>query len=105
MVEIVWTDPAIQDLDEIADYIALDNVTAAEKLVARVFDRVELLSDSPRSGRRIPEIGKNRYREVIVGPCRVFYRITDSEIVVLHIMRSERKLREYLLEAGVTNDN
>ncbi|MEQ9513192.1 MAG: type II toxin-antitoxin system RelE/ParE family toxin, partial [Balneola sp.] len=43
MVEIVWTEPALQSLDEIADYISLDNLKAAQALVEKVFDRVELL--------------------------------------------------------------
>jgi len=34
MAEIVWADPSIQDLDTIAEYIALDKPEAARKLVA-----------------------------------------------------------------------
>lgn len=29
MAEIIWTDPALQELDAIAKYIALDNPQAA----------------------------------------------------------------------------
>ena len=105
MVEIVWTEPALLDLEEIAEYIALDKIRAAEKLVTKVFDRVELLKDSPASGRKVPELGKSRYREVIVGPCRIFYRITDDTIIILHVMRGERLLRDYLLKERENNDN
>ena len=98
MVEIIWTEPALNDLNEIAEYIALDKIRAAEKLISKVFDRVELLADSPASGRKVPELREFRYREVIVGPCRIFYRITDDSVVVLHVMRGERLLRNYLLE-------
>ena len=31
MAEIVWTDPALNDLEEMAEYIALDKPEAAEK--------------------------------------------------------------------------
>ena len=37
MVEIVWTEPALRDLDAIAGYIALDDPEAAKQLVRRVF--------------------------------------------------------------------
>jgi toxin ParE1/3/4 len=35
MARIIWTEPALQELDEIADYISLDNPTAAKKLGSR----------------------------------------------------------------------
>jgi plasmid stabilization system protein ParE len=39
MVEGVWTEPALSDLDAVADYIALENPDAARALVQRVFYR------------------------------------------------------------------
>lgn len=106
MVKVIWTEPALQDLNDIAEYIALDKVSAAEKLISKIFSRVELLEDSPNSGRKPPELEKNsRYREVIVGPCRIFYRSTKKEIVILHVMRGERLLRKYLLDERKTSNN
>jgi toxin ParE1/3/4 len=105
MAKIVWTESALDDLDEIAEYIALDKIGAAKKLVKRVFSRVDLLRDSPNSGRTPPELDGERYREVIVGPCRIFYRALDKEIVILYIMRSERILRRYILEERGKNEN
>ena len=106
MAKVIWTAPALQDLNDIAEYIALDKVSAAEKLVTKIFSRVELLEDSPKSGRKPPELEKSsRYREVIVGPCRIFYRLATKEIVVLHVMRGERLLRKYLLDERESTDN
>ena len=62
MAEIVWTEPALSDLDAIADYIALDNPEAAAALVRRVFDHVEQLQRFPASGSRLPELTGSRYR-------------------------------------------
>jgi len=99
MVQIVWTEPALRDLDDIAEYIALDKDSAARKLVKRVFLRVENLQKFPESGRKPPELPKSsRYFEVIVGPCRIFYRFDDSKIFVLYVMRSERLFRKFILE-------
>ena len=44
MAQIVWTEPALNDLDAIADYIALESPTAAAELVRRVFAHVEQLA-------------------------------------------------------------
>lgn len=99
MAQIIWTEPALNELDEIAEYIAIDNFKAAQKLVQSVFKRVAQLKDHPKSGKKAPELPKNSiYREVIVGPCRVFYRIEGSKIIIICVMRSERILRKFILE-------
>ena len=54
MAQIVWTEPALQDLDQIADYISLDNPDAAKKLVRQCFQRVEYLSQHPKMGKAVP---------------------------------------------------
>lgn len=99
MAQIVWTEPAISDLNEIAEYIALDNFDAASHLVQRVFSAIERLESHPKSGRHPPELEKKSvYREVIVGPCRVFYRIDGNHVYILYVMRGERELRVLLLK-------
>ncbi len=99
MVKIVWTEPALRDLDEIAEYIALDKYSAARNLVRQIFARVDRLQEFPESGRKPPELPENsRYYEVIVGPCRILYRIDNTKLYVLYVMRSERQLRNFILK-------
>jgi len=98
MAELVWTEPALSDLDEIAEYIALENPPAARALVQRVFSAVEHLKRHPISGKVPAELGSKRYREVVSGPCRVFYRHSKKQVLILYVMRSERELRNFLLE-------
>jgi len=50
MVEIIWTETALNSLDEIADYIALDTYDTARRLVSKVFEKVGLLEDNPKLG-------------------------------------------------------
>ena len=52
MAEIVWSEPALADLDAIADYIALENPVAASELVKRIFGHIGQLADHPESGSR-----------------------------------------------------
>ncbi len=98
MARLIWTEPALLDLDEIAEYIALENPSAASRYVRRVFDKVERLKDHPNSGRRPPELIPTPYREVIVPPCRIFYRVESEKVYILYVMRSEQLLRAFRLE-------
>ena len=94
MAEIVWTEPALADLDAIADYIALENPAAAAELVKRIFDHVGQLADHPDSGSRPPELKRSRYRQIVESPCRVFHRHDGHKVFILHVMRTERLLRK-----------
>ena len=105
MVEIVWTEPALSDLDAIADFIALENPVAAQKLVRRIFGHVEQLADHPKSGSKPAELKGRNYRQIIEPPCRVFYRHDDSCVFIPHVMRSERRLRASKLKRGGGRDS
>ena len=94
MAELIWTEPALHDLDAIADYIALDKPEAARQLVQRVFHHVEQLIEQPESGSRPPELRESRYRQIVESPCRVFYRYDGQRVFVLYVMRGEMRLRK-----------
>lgn len=97
MAEVIWTEPALQELDALAEYIALDNPAAASHLVQEVFDKTGRLEDFPQSGRNPPELPDSVYREIVVPPCRIFYREDEKRVLVLYVMREERQLRAYML--------
>ena len=88
MAEIVWTEPALSDLDASADYIALDNPIAAAALVQRFFGHVAQLAEHPDSGSKPPELRGWRYRQIFEPPCRVFYRHDAGRVFILFLMRS-----------------
>jgi toxin ParE1/3/4 len=99
MAEVVWTEPALSDLDAIADYVALDNPAAATALVQRVFAHVEQLEAHPDSGSRPAELGRSRYRQIVEPPCRVLYRYDGQRVNMLCVMRSEQLLRLSSIES------
>jgi len=98
MAEVVWSEPALADLDAIADFIALDNRKAAADLVRKVFAHVEQLCDHPESGPRPAELKGWRYRQIVEPPCRVLYRYERGTVFVVHVLRAERKLRRTKLK-------
>jgi toxin ParE1/3/4 len=101
MAQVIWSQPAIDSLDEIANYIALDEMRAAQKMVNKIINAVNKLHEFPQSGRVIPELNEGNYRELIVGPCRIFYRAEEHSVYVLYVMRSERQLRQFMLDGQV----
>ena len=97
MACLIWTEPALHDLNAIAEYIALDNTDAARRYVQKVFATVERLEHFPKSGSIPPEIPHLPYRQVIIPPCRIFYRCSPKYVFVIFVMRSEQHLDEHAL--------
>ena len=95
MARLIWTEPALQDLDAIADYIALDKPQAAKELVQRVFQHVEQLTRQPESGSVPRELKRSRYRQIVEAPCRIFYRYDRKRVYILYVMRGEMRLRKF----------
>lgn len=99
MARIIWTEPALQELDAIADYISLDNPAAAKKLVRNVFKRVDHLKKHPKSGKQVEALKGSVYREIILPPCRIFYRVETDVIYIIHIIRKEQLLHTEILKS------
>lgn len=97
MAEIVWTAPALNELDAIAEYISISNTKAAEKLVSTIFAKIDRLETHPESGKVPSELPALNYREIVVKPCRIFYKIESETVFILHVMRQEQELRRFLL--------
>jgi len=95
-VKLLWSPLALERVNDIASYIALDKPTAAENWVLELFERVERLPKHPRSGRKVPEIGIDRIREIMHGSYRVIYAIDDKAklIEILTVRRGSEMLRK-----------
>lgn len=89
---ILWSAPALDDLDEIAAWIASENPPAAAELVRRTLGVVERLAAHPASGRRVPGLESTGYREVICPPCRIIYRREKATVLIVHVVHTERIL-------------
>jgi len=93
VARIIWTEPALHDLDEIADYISLDKPVAAMRFVQRVFERIEQLASHPESGSVPAELEGTQYRQIVIPPVRIFYRAQNDAVYIVYIMRGERLFR------------
>lgn len=87
MVKINWTDSAINDLQDIADYIARDSIRYAQLTVDKLFNYPTILIDKPDLGRIVPEFEDETIRELIKGNYRIIYRkvtVFRIDIITVH---------------------
>ncbi|OGW24495.1 MAG: plasmid stabilization protein [Nitrospirae bacterium GWC2_42_7] len=91
-MKIIWSPLAIDRASEIAEYIAQDKPSAAEKWISAVFSKVEQLKSSYKIGRVVPEIRNNQFRELIYGNYRIIYRIEKKQISILTIRHGKQIL-------------
>ena len=91
-MRIIWSPLAIDRASEIADYIAQDKPSAAEKWIDTVFSKVEQLKSSPEIGRIVPKINDSQFRKLIYGNYRIIYRIETKQISILTIRHGRQIL-------------
>ncbi len=91
-MRIIWSPLAVDRASEIADYIARDKPTAAEKWVNAVFSKVEQLKSSPEIGRIVPEVNNSQFRELLYGNYRIIYRIEKKQISILSVRHGKQIL-------------
>ena len=93
MVEIKWTDFAIENLNDIGDYIEKDSFRYAEIVVNSLFDSAKILECHPLAGRVVPEFEDKNIRELIKGSYRIVYQVlNENRIDVLTVHHSARLL-------------
>jgi len=86
-VEVKWTTQSLEDIANIAEFIAQDSERYAQIQTERFFDRTVVLETFPHSGRIVPEISSGDIRELMEGNYRIIYRIVDSsriDILTVH---------------------
>lgn len=91
MARVIWAEPALQDLDAIADFIALDDPGAAKRQVRTVFERVDQLGEFPVLGSRPKDLRNTPHRRLVVKPILLYYRIAGSRIHIVYVTRGERR--------------
>ncbi|OPY67299.1 MAG: Plasmid stabilization system protein [Syntrophorhabdaceae bacterium PtaU1.Bin034] len=91
-MKILWSPLAIERASEIAEYIARDNVDAAERWVNELFGKVDLLTTFPESGLIVPETRNETIRELVYGNYRIIYRLQEKRISIVTIRHGKQIL-------------
>ena len=98
--EVLWAHTAQEDLREIIEYIAAEDLPGAFRILEKIRARAEDLASFPERGRLVPELkgqGIGLYRELVIPPWRILYRITGRKVHVLAVIDSRRNVEDLLL--------
>jgi len=92
--EIIWTESAWTDLEEIAAYITKDSEYYAAALVREIRDASRTLGTLARRGRIVPEFHDPLIRELLVGNYRLIYRSGPGRtaVYILGVIHGARDL-------------
>jgi addiction module RelE/StbE family toxin len=104
--EVIWTGSAQNDLNSIIEYIADDNVSIAQKTFNNIRSQCLDLEKFPKRGRIVPELNKfniKNYREIIISPWRIVYRIDDLTVIILAVFDGRRNMEDILLNRILSN--
>jgi len=91
-MKVIWTELAVEKLEEYADYIALDKPTAALKWAEAIQESANNLVDFSNIGRKVPEIKREDIREIIKGDYRIISCIDSNYISILTIRHTKQLL-------------
>lgn len=97
---VEWTEVALADLDDVVSFIEGEDPLAAEKVLKRLESAARTLENHPQRGRVVPELARfeiHLYRELVVRPWRILYRIGDGHVFVLAVLDGRRDLETLLL--------
>jgi toxin ParE1/3/4 len=90
---VVWSRRALQDLEAIAEYIAEDSPAYAAVVVKNIVQQTRLLSQFPRSGRKVPEFDDESIRELLAYSYRIIYRFQENEVLIAAVIHGKRILQ------------
>ena len=96
MVTIEFTPKAVEDIDNLAEYIAIQSPHFAQKLVKSIFKEVDILKTFPFIGRIVPEIDENEVREIFYQKYRIVYHVIDqSTIHIVTVQHGSRDVKNW----------
>lgn len=98
---VEWAEVAVHDLEEIVAFLALDSEQGAERVLRRIEGRAGTLESSPARGRLLPELVRfqmRSWRELVIRPYRLVYRIEGGTVTILAVFDARRDLEDLLLE-------
>ena len=99
--DVQWTAVAEGDLRSIIQYIAADSPANARAIFDKLQATAAGLDQFPERGRVVPELqqqGVSLYRELIVAPWRMIYRVAEEHVYVLAVIDSRRNVEDVLLQ-------
>ena len=99
--DVIWSETSEKDLVGIVEYIAADSPSNAFEIFKEIKQKASSLYAFPDRGRIVPELrdqGIILYRELIVFPWRIIYRISEKAVYILSVLDSRQNVEDILLK-------
>jgi len=80
--KIVWTERASGDIEAIVRYIRRRDPSAASRIGLGIYDRVQILPQSPDAGSILNELRAGGWRKLVFRRWKIIYTIRDETIVI-----------------------
>ena len=99
--KIEWAEVAENDLKGIIEYIAQDGPANALKILKKIKQKASSLNTLPERGRIVPELQDQDiliYRELIIPPWRIIFRISEMKVYVLSVLDARQNVEDILLK-------
>ena len=93
--EIIWTDPAWDDVENAADYIARDSEFYAAAFVQEIKEAAASLANFAERGQIVPESDDESIRELLVRSYRLVYKVSEKQVVILPLVHGAQRLRRF----------
>lgn len=89
--EVVWTEPAWEDLEAASEYITRDSEYYAAAFVREVKEAAESLSEFAERGQIVPELRDPTIRELLIRPYRLVCRLSSSQVTIIAVIHGARR--------------
>ncbi len=102
MAKVTLSATALMNLESIHEYISKDAEFYADKVIAKILQRITILETHPMIGKVVREFGNPLVRELIEGKYKIIYEIiSEGEISVLRIYHGARLLKDLKIKPGL----
>ena len=91
MAELIWTEKAVAQIEEIGSFIERDSPFQARRVVQLIIKETRKLKEFSHLGKMIPEVQEEQYREIRVFSYRIFYKIiNENQIAIIGVVHGYR---------------
>lgn len=90
-MKVAYTDEALRDLDEVLTYIGLNYPSVSRGFVQRLRSIERRIGRWPKSAQEVEQRPSVRVVPFIRYPYKIFYRITEGRVEILHIHHAARQ--------------
>ena len=90
--KVIWSDPAVTDLEDICSYIARDNPEAATRVAINIVAHTDLLGSFPFIGPTYPRGSRGSLRLIVFRSYRILYDVDErrESVEIIHIRNVAR---------------